>query len=139
MAQVAGEERHLVHADDHHPMGGREGRDGGLDLLAGQVARGLLDVGVVGGQRGLELGVVEVEERAVGALALALGAVGGRGPVLLDRRLLKLRVALEAERLGEAHDGRRGGVRPPGQLLGGLEGGLVEVVDDVAGDVLLRA
>ena len=59
--------------------------------------------------------------------------------VLLDRGLLKLGVALEAERLREADDGRRRGVGAAGELLGGLEGGLVEVVDDVAGDVLLRA
>ncbi len=59
--------------------------------------------------------------------------------VLLDRGLLKLGVALEAERLREADDGRGGGAGAARELLGGLEGGLVEVVDDVAGDVLLRA
>ena len=65
----------------------------------------------------------------------SLGAVA----VLLDRRLLKLRIALEPERLREADDGRGRGAGAAGELLGGLEGGLVEVVDDVAGDVLLRA
>src|SRR5712691_13525331 len=59
--------------------------------------------------------------------------------VFLARCGLELGKALEAERLGEAHDGRGGGVRAPGQLLGGLEGRLVEVIDDVLGDVLLRA
>ena len=62
-----------------------------------------------------------------------------RVPVLLDRRLLKLRVALEPKRLREADDGRGRGAGATGQLLGGLEGGLVEMVDDVAGHVLLRA
>ena len=79
--------------------------------------------------------MVEVEQRRGRGAAL-----GGRAAaVLLDRRLLQLGVALEAERLREADDGRRGGVGAAGELLGGLEGGLVEVVDDVAGDVLLRA
>ena len=59
--------------------------------------------------------------------------------VLLARRLLELREALEAERLAEAHDGRGGGVRAAGELLGGVEGDLVEMVDDVLRDVLLRA
>ena len=59
--------------------------------------------------------------------------------VLVARGLLQLREAVEAERLREAHDGRAGGVRAPGQLLGRLEGGLLEVVDDVAGHVLLGA
>ena len=134
VAQVAGEEGHLVDPDDHHPVGAGERRDAGLDLLAGEVADGLLDVRVVGGQRGLELGVVEVEQRAGAAAAVALAMA-----VLLDRRLLKLGIALEAERLGEADDRRGGGVGAAGELLGGLEGGLVEVVDDVAGDVLLGA
>ena len=108
--------------------------DAGLDLLAGQVADRLLDVRVVGRQRGLELGVVEVEQRR-----RRMSSPGVAAAVLLDRRLLELGIALEAERLREAHDGRGGGVGAAGELLGRLEGGLVEVVDDVAGDVLLRA
>src|SRR5262249_35766936 len=51
---------------------------------------------------------------------------------------LELRVALEAERLREADHGRGRGAGAARELLGGLEGGLVEVVDDVAGDLLLR-
>ena len=136
VAQVAGEEGELVHADDHHPVRRAERGDAGLDLLAGEVADRLLDVRVIGGQRGLELGVVEVEQRAPCEVPVSAGAAAA---VLLDRRLLKLGIALEAERLREADDGRRRGVGAAGELLGGLEGGLVEVVDDVAGDVLLRA
>src|SRR3982750_3224787 len=58
---------------------------------------------------------------------------------LLARGCLQLGEALEAERLREAHDGRARRVRAAGELLGGLEGDLVEVVDDVLRDVLLRA
>jgi len=71
-----------------------------LHLLAGEAASGLLDVRVLGGQRGFELGVVEVEELSWAVL------LGDPVPILLDRRLLKLRVTVEAERLGEA-DNRR--------------------------------
>src|SRR5215213_6697943 len=39
----------------------------------------------------------------------------------------------------EAHDRRARRVRPPRELLRRMEGGLVEVVDDVLPDVLLRA
>ena len=76
-----------------------------------------------------------------GAAAAGASAVARRRPaaVLVARRLLQLREALEAQRLREAHDRARGGVGAPGQLLGGLEGRLVEMVDDVLGDVLLRA
>jgi hypothetical protein len=59
--------------------------------------------------------------------------------VFLDRRLLKLGIAVEAERLREADDRRGRGVGAAGELLGGLERRLVEVIDDVAGDVLLRS
>ena len=55
------------------------------------------------------------------------------------RRLLELGVSLEPQGLGEADDRRRGRVRAAGELLGGLERGLVEMIDDVAGDLLLRA
>ena len=61
MAQIAGEERHLIDPDDHHALRGPEGRNARFDLLAGQVARRVLDVSVVGGERGLELGMVEIE------------------------------------------------------------------------------
>ena len=52
---------------------------------------------------------------------------------------LELREALEAERLREADDRRARRVGAAGQLLGRVEGGLVEVVDDVLADVLLGA
>ena len=59
--------------------------------------------------------------------------------VLLDRGLLELRIALEAERLRETDDRGGGGARAACQLFSGQESRLVEMVDDVAGDVLLRA
>jgi hypothetical protein len=58
--------------------------------------------------------------------------------VLLARGTLQLGEAFEAERLAEAHDGRTRRVGPARQLLGGLEGDFVEVIDDVLGHVLLR-
>ena len=133
VAQVAGEERHLLYPDDHHALRGGERADARLDLLAGQAACGLLDVRVVARERRLELRVVEVEELC-GAVS-----VGSAAAVLLDRRLLELGVALEPKRLREADDGRGRGVGAARQLLSRLEGGLLEMVDDVAGDVLLRA
>jgi preprotein translocase subunit SecA len=93
---------HLIDADEHHPMRRCERRDAGLDLLPGQAPGGVLDVRVVGGERGLEFRVIEVEELS-GARVLLRSPVA----VLLDRCLLKLRIALEAERLREADDGRR--------------------------------
>jgi hypothetical protein len=39
--------------------------------------------------------------------------------------------------LREAHDGARRRVRAAGELLGGLEGDLVEVVDDLLRHILL--
>ena len=84
--------------------------------------------------------MVEVEERRGAASAVAVRlALGDLAAVLLDGRLLKLGVAVESEGLGEADDRRGRGVGPAGKLLGGLEGGLIEVIDDVAGHVLLRA
>src|SRR5581483_5039498 len=59
--------------------------------------------------------------------------------VLVAGGLLELGEALEAERLREAHDRAGGGAGPARELLGGPECGLVQVVDDVLGDVLLRA
>src|SRR5882757_448533 len=135
VAQVAGEEGHLVDADDHDPLRLGERGDRVVDLFGGQLARGFLEVRVVGAERALELGVVEAEERA----AVRRAGGGDRRPVLLDRGLLQLRVTLEAERLREADDGRGGGAGAAGELLGGEEGRLVEVVDDVAGDVFLGA
>ena len=68
-----------------------------------------------------------------------VGDAGRAAAVLVARGLLELGKAFEAERLGEADDGARGGVRAAGELLGGLERGLVEMVDDVLRDILLRA
>ena len=138
VAQVAGEERHLVGAGDQHLVGGHDRVDRGLDVGARELVRGVLDVDVVGGQRRLELGVVEREQRRRAAASVSVGA-GRAAAVLVAGRLLELGEALEAERLGEPHDRARGRARPPRELLRGLERGLVEVVDDVLGDVLLRA
>ena len=66
------------------------------------------------------------------------GGLGARA-VLLARGGLQLGEALEAERLREPHDGRGRGVGAPRELLRGVEGHLVEMVDDVLRDVLLRA
>src|SRR3954470_11607042 len=68
MAQVGGEEGHLVGPDDQHARRGGDRVDRGLDVGARDLARRLLDVDVVGGQRGLELALVEREQR-----------LGGRG------------------------------------------------------------
>jgi hypothetical protein len=57
--------------------------------------------------------------------------------VLVPRGFLELGKALEAKRLREPDDGRARRVRSAGELLGRLEGGLLEVVDDIPGDVLL--
>ncbi len=59
MAHVAGKERHLVGAGDQHLLGFDDRVDGALDGVARKLARGLLDVHMVGGERRLELSVVE--------------------------------------------------------------------------------
>src|SRR3954454_2644117 len=140
VAQVRREERHLVGADDQHARRGGEGVDRGLDVGARHLARRLLDVDVIGGQRGLELALVEREQRLGGGRAdPAPPTRRVHAPVLVARGALQLGEALEAERLREAHDGGARGVRAPRELLRGLEGRLVEVVDDVLRDVLLGA
>jgi hypothetical protein len=58
---------------------------------------------VVGAERGLELGLVDREER-LGGQVLGRRAVLARAPVLVARGRLKLREALEAEGLCEADD-----------------------------------
>ena len=73
------------------------------------------------------------------AVGQRVGDAGRAAAVLVARGLLELGEAFEPERLGEADDGARGGVRAARELLSGLERGLVEVVDDVLRDVLLRA
>ena len=84
--------------------------------------------------------MIEVEEcgRAAAAIAVRL-TLGDLVAVLLDGCLLQLGVTVEAKGLGEANDRGGGGVGAARQLLGGLEGRLVEVVDDVASHILLRA
>ena len=64
----------------------------------------------------------------------------GRTPaVLVARRLLQLREALEAQGLREPDDGAGRGAGAARELLRGLKSGLVEVVDDVLRHVLLGA
>ena len=74
VAQVAGEEGHLVDADDDDALGLGQGGDGAVDLLAGQLSRGFLEIGVVGAERSLQLGVIEGEEGA------GAGRAGRRRP-----------------------------------------------------------
>ena len=103
VAQVGGEERHLVGAGDQDLLGGGDRLDRALDLGAADTPRRVLDVDVIGGDGLLERRLVEAEQRRGRLRRL-------RGPVvvaiLLARRLLQLREALEAERLAEAHDRR---------------------------------
>src|SRR5207248_11318869 len=89
-------------------------------------------------QRGLELRLVDREER-LRRRGLAHGPNLAGAAVLVAGGRLELREALEAERLGEADDRGARRVGPPRELLRGVEGGLVEVVDDVLPHVLLRA
>ena len=63
VTQVAGEEGHLVGPGDQHPVGGHDRVDRRLEVRARQLVGRVLDVDVVGGQRGLELGVIEREQR----------------------------------------------------------------------------
>ena len=93
---------------------------------------------MVGGERGLELALVEREQR-LGRAARRRLAAATRRRYSSRADALQLGEALEAERLREAHDGRARGVRAARELLGRLEGDLVEVVDDVLRDVLLGA
>src|SRR3954471_3723110 len=142
VAQVAGEERHLVGARDQDAARLADRVDRRLDVAAADAPRGLLHVDVVGRDGGLEVALVEREQRRRAAVAVAALVVEpGRDAAaeLLARRGLQLGEALEAERLGEPHDGRARRARAAGELLGRLEGDLVEVVDDVLRDVLLRA
>ncbi len=62
--QVAGEESHLVDADDDDALCFGQRRDGTVDLLTGELAGGFLEIGVVGAERALQLRVVEGKERA---------------------------------------------------------------------------
>src|SRR4051812_32687185 len=140
VTQVGREERHLVGPAEEDLLGVRDALDGRGHLVAVDLAGGLDHVHVIGRERRLELGLVDREERLRGG---GLGGGGAtrrsRAPVLLPRGRLQLGEALEAERLREAHDRRGGRVRATGELLRRVEGGLVEVVDYVLADVLLRA
>src|SRR5262249_48255505 len=104
-------------------------------------ARRLLGVDVVSSERRLELVLVKREQRrdVAARMPVGSGAAGDAAAVLLARGALQLGEALKAECLAEPHDGRARRVGAPRQLLGGLEGDLIEVVDDVLRDVLLRA
>ena len=142
VAQVGGEERHLVGAGDQDALRAGDRVDRGLDLGARRLARGLLDVDVVGGDRGLELALVQREQRR---RAGRRRAVAGLRPAATRRRY--------SSRAGLWSSGKpskpsacekrttveRRGVRAARELLGGLEGDLVQVVDDVLRDVLLGA
>src|SRR5436190_11375359 len=80
--------------------------------------------------------MVEGEQRP--GCRLAIGG-GGAVAVLLDRGLLQLGIAVESKRLREAHHSRRGGAGTARKLFRREERRLVEMVDDVAGDILLRS
>ena len=72
VAQVGGEERHLVGAGDQDLAGASAiASIARVHLRARDLARRLLDVDVVGGQRGLELVLVEREERRRSVAAVA--------------------------------------------------------------------
>src|SRR5215213_4325231 len=138
VAQVAREERHLVRAAEHDALRARDQVHGRGDLVAIDLAGGLGHVRVIGAERRLELGLVNREERLRRQVRYGR-AVLTRAPVLVARRRLKLREALEAERLREADDRRARGVGAARQLLRGVERRLLQMVDDVLPDVLLRA
>src|SRR3954470_23393594 len=125
MAQIRGEERHLVRAGDQDPLGGGDRLDRPLDLGAADAPRRVLDVDVIGGDGLLERRLVEAEQRRRLLRRLGRPVVV---PVLLSRGLLKLWEALEAERLTEAHDGRGGRTGATGELFRSVEGDLVEMV-----------
>ena len=57
--------------------------------------------------------------------------------VFVASGFLKLGKPFETEGLGEPDDGGARGVRPARKLLGRLEGSLLQVIDDVACDILL--
>ena len=85
MAQVRGEERHLVGARDEHLLGGDYLRDELIDGAARDLARGLLDVQVVGRERGLELALVEREQRRRAAAVAVVGRFRVHAAVFLAR------------------------------------------------------
>ncbi len=94
---------------------------------------------MVGGEHRLEIGLVEREERRRDHALQPAGRGVAAAAILVAGGGLKLREALEPERLREAHDGRARSVRAARQLFGCRERGLVQMVDDVLAHVLLRA
>jgi hypothetical protein len=104
MAQVAGEEGHLVGAAQHDAVGARDLVHSGGDLVPVHAPGGLLHVGVVGRQSRLELGLVDREQRLGCEFGGAVAALAAAA-VLVARGGLELREAVEAERLRKAHDG----------------------------------
>src|SRR4051794_23880094 len=130
MTQVRGEEGHLVGACDKDAFAVDDRVDRGFDLGAADLARRLLDVRVIRGDGGLVFVLVEREKRLWARRARSL-PVRDPAAVLLARGGLKLRKALEAECLGEAHDCGTGGVRSSRELFGRLKGDFLEMVDDV--------
>ena len=95
MAQVAREEGHLVGAAEQDAIRARDQVHGRGDLVAVYLPRGLGHVRVVGGERRLELGLVDREERGAGELGAV--AVLARAPVLVTRGGLELGEALESK------------------------------------------
>src|SRR5437763_4550966 len=92
---------------------------------------------MVGGERRLELGVIEREQGRSGRQRVRSAR---RTPlVLVASGLLELREALEAERLREPDHRARGCACTARQLFRGLKRRLVKVIDDVLRDVLLGA
>ena len=135
VAQVAGEERHLVGPRDHDPLGRRRSRRSPARSVARLALRALSSTFAWSAAIAVSNSVRSIENSGEEASG---GAAWAR---LYSSRAaaLQLGEALEAERLREAHDGRARGVRAARELLRGLERGLVEVIDDVLRDVLLRA
>jgi hypothetical protein len=137
VAEVTCEKGHLVGSGDQDPVCASDRFDRPLDVRPRDLPRRLLDVDVVGRQSRLEVRLVEREERRR-RLAVPTRALRVRPPVFLTRGVLELGEPVEAERLREADDRRARRVRPTGELLRSLERSLIEVIDDVLGDVLLR-
>ena len=74
VAQVGGEERHLVGAGDQHLLGVAIASIAASTSRARDLARRLLDVDVVGGDGGLERALVEREQRRRGLGARCAGS-----------------------------------------------------------------
>src|SRR5262249_909146 len=109
----------------------RPGEDRGVE--AGD---GVMHVLPIAAQRGAETRALE----GTGEVSFADG-VGGGGELAAEEfshSLLQIRKAVEAEPIGEAHDGRGIDVELRGHLIDRGERHRVRVRDDVFGDALLR-